>query len=195
MTSTGGDAVELRQRAAEAAAWLPIDSSAKDIRALATDPEPTVRQAFARCHRERREREWAARYVEQIVAVQDEGRVPSEWRYGRALGRIGDDAVLEDLEQRRRDPDLPPAVRHWLARIVKDVRKHWDEVTRRWPEPWFARRGGLEEVTGEVTQPDGTETRFQGRLWQVIPSEPSGISSWGGGRRKQSCQWVRRPFV
>ena len=46
LTNEGEDAVELRERAAEAAAWLPEELRSPQIEALATDPEPTVRQAY-----------------------------------------------------------------------------------------------------------------------------------------------------
>ncbi|CAN5708997.1 hypothetical protein BH23PLA1_BH23PLA1_27790 [soil metagenome] len=176
----GKDALELRQRAAEAAGWLPDRLRSPVVEALATDSEPSVRQAFARCDRERRERAWARTYVDRLVKVEEECDLLSAWRYGRALGQVGDDDALDRLEQRRQDPELPPALRHWLTRVIKKVRKRWDEVTRRWPEPWFARRGRLEEVVGVVIQADGTERAFRGWLWQVIKSDPTAISSWGG---------------
>jgi hypothetical protein len=180
LTKEGGDAIELRQRAAEAAAWLPDRLRTPEVTSLATDQEPSVRQAFARCERERREREWAAHYLERIVAVDHERDVPIVWRYGRALGKLGDDQALEMLERRRRNSDLSPAIRHWLTRTIKRVRAHWDEATRRWPEPWFARRGRLEEVAGVAVQADGSETEFRGMLWHVVDSEPTKPSSWGG---------------
>ncbi len=176
----GRDATELRKRAAEAAAWVPLKLRSAPVNALATDAEPSVRQAYARCDAERREREWAALYVDRIVAAEDERDLPSVWRYGRALGQIGDDGALERLERRRKTPELAPALRHWLTRTVNELRRHWDEVTRRWPEPWFARCGRLEEVAGVVAQADKAETAFHGWLWQVVKSEPTSVSSWGG---------------
>ena len=62
------------------------------------------------------------------------------------LSSVGDDEVLERLEERRRQ-ELPPGVRHWLGGLThQELRIRWDEVTRGWPEPWFARRGRLERV-------------------------------------------------
>ena len=180
LTNEGEDAVELRERAAEAAAWLPDELRSLQIAALATDPEATVRQAFKRCDRERRERKWAEIYVNRIMAVTDDRGIEAIWRYGRALAAVGDDQVLERLERRRKNVDVPPALQHWLTRIIKKLRNRWDEVTRRWPEPWFARRGHLEEVEGVVVQAEGAEIAFRGWLWLVIKSDPTAIGSWGG---------------
>ncbi len=180
LTNEGEDAVELRERAAEAAAWLPEELRSPQIAALSTDPEPTVRQAYKRCDRERRERKWAEIYVNRIMAVADDRGIEAIWRYGRALAAVGDDQILERLERHRKNGDLPPALQHWLTRIIKKLRKCWDEVTRRWPEPWFARRGRLEEVEGVVVHADGAEIAFRGWLWLVIKSDPTAISSWGG---------------
>jgi hypothetical protein len=180
LAKDGRDATELRQRAAEAGAWLPEPVRTPAIAALAWDPEPTVRQTFDRCNIERRERKWAAIYLEKVLAVNKESDLPATWRYGRALTKVGDDYALQQLEQRRRNRSLSPAVRHWLGRTVKRVRAHWDEVTRRWPEPWFARRGRLEEVTGVVIQGTGPEIPFRCWLWYVVDKTPIEIGTWGG---------------
>jgi len=136
--------VDMRRRAAEAAAWLEILPSEGGIADLAYDPEPEVRETFARCSQERRRRDWARLYLDHVLAIRDEESLLRCWRYGRALGRIGDDDVLERLEQHRREADLRPGIRYWLGRLIKKLRSHWDEVTHSWPEPWFARRGRLE---------------------------------------------------
>ena len=158
------------------------------------DPEPTVRQAYKRCDRERRERKWAEIYVNRIMAVGDDRGIEAIWRYGRALAAVGDDQILERLERHRKNADLPPALRHWLTRITKKLRKRWDEVTRRWPEPWFARRGRLEEVEGVVVQAGGAEIPFRGWLWLVIKSDPTAISSWGGWAM-QGGLWTGRAML
>jgi len=180
LTNEVEDAVELRERAAEAAAWLPEELRTPLIEALETDPEPTVRQAYKRCDHERRERKWAEIYFNRIMAVGDDRGIEAIWRYGRALAAVGDDQILERLERHRKNADLPPALRHWLTRITKKLRKRWDEVTRRWPEPWFALRGRLEEVEGVVVQDGGVELPFRGWLWLVIRGDPTAINSWGG---------------
>jgi hypothetical protein len=132
--------IDMRRTAAEAAAWLDSPPTEGPIADLAWDPEPEVRATFERCRRERRERDWAEHYLRHVLDVQDDASLIKAWKYGRALERLGDDYVLERLEQRRRQ-DLPPSVRHWLGRLIQKVRSRWDEVTRGWPEPWVARRG------------------------------------------------------
>jgi hypothetical protein len=180
MTRVGQEAVEVRERAAEAAGWLSSIERAAEVDDLANDPEPTVRRAFARCERERRERHWATLYTNRVLTVRESSEVLGGWRYGRALARVGDDVTLERLEHRRGNVDLPPAVRRWLSRIIKQVRNRWDEATRHWPEPWFARRGRIERMEGHVAHEDGREEPFQGWLWQAISDDATGTSSWGG---------------
>ena len=113
--------IDMRRRAAEAAAWLepaPIEGPVAD---LATDPEPEVRATFVRCRRERRERDWAKKYVRNVLAACEDTSLLTAWKYGRALERVGDDEALERLEERRPE-DLPPGVRHWLGRLIKKLR-------------------------------------------------------------------------
>ena len=104
----------MRLRAAEAAAWLEPIATEGPIAELAYDSEPEVRAIFARCRRERRERDWARGYLQNVLAACDDASLLTAWKYGRAVERVGDDEVLERLEERRRQ-DLPPGVRHYLA--------------------------------------------------------------------------------
>jgi hypothetical protein len=179
-TTSDRFSVESRERAAEASAWLPSDLKTSQIEALADDHEPTVRNAYARCEVERRERVWAALYVDVVVKVKIAAEIPGAWRYGLALGKVADDAALERLERRRSEPDLPPAVQRWLSRIIKKVRKRWDDTTRRWPEPWYARGGRIEAVAGTIAGKDGREETFKGWLWQEVSGESISFTSWGG---------------
>jgi hypothetical protein len=149
------------------------------IASLACDPEPEVRTTFARCQRERRERDWARKYLRDVLAVCDNASLLAAWKYGRALERVGDDEALEHLEERRRG-DLPPGVRHWLGRLIKKLRARWDEVTRGWPEPWFARRGRLERVDALVGDDEVRSKRVSCWLWQVPATDLVEFSVWGG---------------
>jgi hypothetical protein len=170
----------MRRRAAEAASWLgalPFEGPVTD---LASDPEPDVRETFARCQRERKERDWAAAYLQCVLEVRTEDSLLKNWRYGRALERTGDDSTLERLDEHRRLPDLPAGIRYWLGRLVKKLRTRWDEVTRKWPEPWFARRGSLEEAEGAIAETVAAKAAFHCWLWQLPASELTGVSSWGG---------------
>lgn len=171
-------AIDMRRRAAEAAAWLQAFPTEGPIADLAWDPEPEVRSTFERCRRERRERNWADQYLRDVLNVRDDGSLLKAWKYGRALERVGDDQVLEQLEEQRRR-DLPPGVRHWLGRLIKKLRARWDEVTRSWPEPWFARRGRLERVDALVGH--GQEAKSASCwLWQVPPTDLVELGVWGG---------------
>jgi HEAT repeat protein len=178
-------AIDMRRRAAEAAAWLepfPIEGPIAD---LASDPEPEVRATFARCRRERRERDWATVYVRNVLAACEDASVLTAWKYGRALERVGDDEALERLEQRRRG-ELAPGVRHWLGRLIKKLRTRWDEVTRGWPEPWFARRGRLERVDALVGDDEARARRVSCWLWQVPPTDLVEFGVWGGWCAEES---------
>jgi hypothetical protein len=172
-------AIDMRRRAAEAAAWLEPMPTEGPVADLAYDSEPEVRATFARCRRERRERDWARGYLQSVLAACDDASLLTAWKYGRALERVGDDEVLERLEERR-GQDLPPGVRHWLGRLIKDLRARWDEVTRGWPEPWFARRGRLERVDVLVGDDQAEAKRVSCWLWQVPPSDLVERSMWGG---------------
>jgi hypothetical protein len=172
-------AIDMRRRAAEGAAWLEPIPTEGPIADLAYDPEPEVRAAFARCKRERRERDWARGYLRNVLAVCDDASLLTAWKYGRALARVGDDEVLERLEERRRQ-DLPPGVHHWLGRLIKDLRASWDEVTRSWPEPWFARRGRLERVDALLGDDEASAQRVSCWLWRIPPADLVEQSVWGG---------------
>ncbi len=173
------DAIDMRRRAAEAATWLEPIPTEGPIADLAYDPEPEVRATFARCRRERRERDWARGYLLNVLAVRDDASLLTAWKYGRALVKVGDDEVLDRLEERRRE-DLPPGVHHWLGRLIKELRARWDEVTRGWPEPWFARRGRLERVDALVGDGEAAAKRVSCWLWQIPPTDLVERSVWGG---------------
>jgi hypothetical protein len=172
--------IDMRRRAAEAAAWLEPIPADGPVANLAFDPEPDVRETFARCRRERQERDWAGGYVRNVLAACDSASLLKAWKYGRALERVGDDETLERLEEKRRQNDLPPGVRHWLGRVIKKLRARWDEVTRSWPEPWFARRGRLERVDALVGDDEIRGQRVSCWLWQVPATDWVQWSVWGG---------------
>jgi hypothetical protein len=172
-------AIDMRRRAAEAAAWLEPIPAEGPVTELAYDSEPEVRATFARCRRERRERDWARGYLQSVLAACDDASLLTAWKYGRALERVGDDEVLERLEERRRQ-DLPPGVRHWLGRLIKELRGRWDEVTRGRPEPWFARRGRLERVDVLLGDDEAKTKRVSCWLWQLPLTDLVERGDWGG---------------
>ena len=169
----------LRRRAAEGAGWLPAVPIGSPIGALVWDTELSVREAYARSAAERDERRAAVEYESHVLAARDQAGVLRGWRYGAALGRVGDDRTVERL-----DPDdhidLAPAVRFWLDRVRKAVKKRWDEATRKWPEPWVTRRGFIEPLEGVVRAAGGRETQVHGFLWRTTPEQPNSYYGWGG---------------
>jgi hypothetical protein len=173
-------AIDIRRRAAEGAAWLAPFPTDGPIGDLACDPEPGVRETFARCRRERQERDWANEYLRYVLAACDNASLLKAWKYGRALERVGDDESLLRLEDRRREEELPPGIRYWLGLVIKKIRSRWDEVTRNWPEPWFARRGRLELVEAFVGDDEAKAKRVSCWLWMVPAADLAGIGAWGG---------------
>src|SRR5262249_6679916 len=89
--------VELRKRAAEAAAWLPIvdyPDEALSRFGFGWDPEPSVREIWHGVLSSRRKRHWSSDYVESALAAAaagDNQSIMKSYRYGRALCEVGDD--------------------------------------------------------------------------------------------------------
>jgi hypothetical protein len=166
-----------RRRAAECVGWLG-DDARKSVDRLAWDPEPAVREAFRRSMEERSDRELAREHEAKVIDVQDPEDIIAAWKYGVALGRLGDDGTIDRLEKRLEER-LAPSVRFWLIRVRKAAQRRWTDVTRRWPEPWFERRGGLETFVGVISTAAG-DSRVAGTLWLMEPETPSGHGSWGG---------------
>ena len=142
----------VRKRAAEASGWLLGDRYPLPIGRLAWDPEPSVRDAFARSQSERRERQYAEEYMEHVLSVREPEDVVPAWRYGEALARMGDDQALEIIEKRVSDSSLHPSIRFWLHRIRENLKKRWDHVVEKWPEPSYYPSGQAGGCEGHVDQ-------------------------------------------
>jgi hypothetical protein len=203
--ATEGEGEGPRRNAAEAAGWLPHAPLRTGLAALAWDREPGVRLTFRRMLAERDERLRAARYATHVCSVRHPRDVIRKWRYGVALAQIGDDATLNRLDERLATR-IHPAVRLWLERIRKAVQQRWDETTRKWPEPWFTRRGHLEQFMGTFRSLEGGPLQVgespsslgalvwaggppvpvppsfsvSGVLWQLPSETLGGWESWGG---------------
>jgi hypothetical protein len=177
---TNEEAIEIRKRAAEGSGWVREDLLSTEVQALAWDAEPHVRESYNRAMVDRRERDWAALYIEEVLAVKEPAGIITAWKYGKALVGVGDDRVIERLESHKRSTGLAPAIRHWLGRVAKDVRSRWEEVLRKWPEPWYTRRGDLETIEGTLKRGADVELALEGCLWYAPSRELGGISSWGG---------------
>jgi hypothetical protein len=191
--------VGLRERAAEAAGWLTVgrgERGRNTPQQLAVDPEPTVRQAWERARRERRERGWADSALQEVLKVTRNAKEnPTRaWRYGEAVVRWGDDDVLRSMRETLGMP-LAPHVHHWLERIEHDLEEHWDKAIRDWPDPWLMWEGTLEEVSGTIAileyhpfvEPRFVEARFALRfvearfaLWSKATAPGGRQHAWGG---------------
>jgi hypothetical protein len=174
---TGGSE-GLRRRAAEIAGWLPPNFVTQHLDSLRSDSEPGVREAYRRSIADRDERVLARLYEQRVLAVCNKDEVIGTWRYGVALSKVGDDLTLDRLADRL-SVDLPPSVRFWISRVRKAVERRWGDLTRQWPEPWFARRGHLETFTGTIRS-EGSEVTASGMLWHIPAELLTQLSSWGG---------------
>lgn len=177
--------IEFRKRAAEAAAWLPVelysDNAVSDL-GFSWDVEPSVRDIWVSVLSDRRQRNWANRYVERILELcrNDADPVLKAYRYGRALTIVGDDHSAASIEDFLAGQDLQPNVVHWLAKIVEELRKNWKKTTEKWPGPWSHEPGTIEDVNGEIVFGDGTRNPASFSLWCRHRSGPSNRTSWGG---------------
>src|SRR5258707_350356 len=124
-----GSALELRQRAAEAWAWLPADSADSQINAriyqsLAADAEKAVREIVHRTLQERRKREWAEEYLRGVR--EGTGKTKEEvlgaWCYAEALINVGDATFINIPRRDLRRRQLSPNHRHWFKMIVKETK-------------------------------------------------------------------------
>jgi hypothetical protein len=179
--------VELRQRAAEACAWLPSGedqpgASGELYQRLAADPERMVREAAERAWLERRERLWGEDYLSHILGIEDTSNdsILAMWPYGQALGKVGDDACRQTLLAGLRDRPYPPHVRHWLYQIAEGIEKRWRKVTQKWPDPWLPWDGTIESTRGKLIYSSKKSIEVHFSLWQQTAPTPSQPSSWGG---------------
>ncbi len=182
--SQSGD-MELRKRAAEATAWLPVSSYPDEAIlefGFGWDPEPSVREIWKGVLSERRGRRWAADYLDRILtsAVEDDQALLKSYRYGRALAKIGDDESVKRIDDFLASRELKPNVRHWLKKVAREIERHWRKVTERWPEPWSFEQGGIELLDGEIVLGDGTRLKARLSLWCRYRSGPSDFLAWGG---------------
>lgn len=183
-----GEAIllELNLRAAEACGWL--DEVIEDEKGFSliyqkevTHPERQVRDAAQRSWEERRKRFWARQYLQIVADVhgKDNQEILGSWCYGDALGQVGDDEIKKELIAHAGKEDLPPNVRHWLRRIIKNLEQNWKKITQKWPDPWVDVKGTIESGKGKVIA-SKKEFEIDYSIWQQPATSPSEKHSWGG---------------
>ena len=183
--------VDERRRAAEAAGWIregkngpPMPSV---LATLLVDPDRTVREAARRAAHERRNRLWADAYLDRVLAVREAGNeeVLQNYCYGQALIRTGDDGHQRRLQEHLETTELPPHVQHWMRRLLEGIEKQWQEVTRKWPDPWLGWGGTVEEVDGQLLF-DKAPVEVHFSLWRKERAALSDLTSWGAVVRSSS---------
>lgn len=182
--------IALRRFAAEAAAWMPVDSfrtlDNAQLRTAANDPERLVRSAAGRARQARRLRHWSGELLRQVSSPQTDPNdwVLSSYAAGCALGQIGDDADLQRLSEVAEDPETPPNVAHWLTRIADKLEGTWKDRTAKWPESWLPWQGALEQVDGTLGM-RGQTLNVRITLWLRRGKPGREPNAWG------AAAWVR----
>jgi hypothetical protein len=179
-----------RRYAAECAGWMLPKCAAEVFAPLGWDQEPAVRKAYGQSLKEHEDRLSAHEFAERVLAVRDPVDVVRAWRHGIGLALVGDDSTIRLLADRLGD-GLPPSVRFWLKRVRKAVERRWGEAMRKWPEPWYARPGQLEQFSGTLRGDNGKETGLSGTLWLMPAETPSERASWGGWGKTEKM-WSHR---
>ncbi len=181
--------VELRQRAAEACGWLDrvIDEDGSDAftglyQTLVTDREKSVRETAERTWKERRNRLWAEKYLSILMNVRGETNkeILDAWRHGEALVRTGDDSCKQALREHLAQDSHLPNLRYWIRQIVEDMQENWRKKIQKWPEPWFAWEGTIEEGQGKAQISISETTEVNYSVWCQPPPTPSELGDWGG---------------
>jgi hypothetical protein len=172
--------LEYRKRAAEAQAWA-VNRGNPSLTSLATDAERSVREAFSAAEEQRLERTWSQRYLNAILHEAGTRGALSQHALvcGEALKRIGDDDARAAVKRRLNESGLAPHARYWLIGVEKALKKRWDEVTRKWPQPWAELRGEAVSGVGFLEQ-NGERIKVRYQLWFKAGSEPRELPSWGG---------------
>jgi len=181
--------LDLNIRAAEAIGWIEYTPETADRDGFSeifvrccVDPEPKVREAAQRARDERRKRLWARDYLAIVLNVRGETNreILDAWCYGDALGQIGDDECQEILRDHLTNQVLPPHIRHWSGRILKQMESNWKKTTQKWPEPWTDMRGMIESGSGKLIFENGEEIVIQYSIWGEMGAVPGEKHSWGG---------------
>ena len=132
--------------------WLNDSEFQKNFDCFSTDPERSVRETAFRISAERRKRSAGSKCLSEILRVH-EGKtqeILKAWKFGQALGRVGDDFCIRTIRECAGSGNLPRNVRHWLERINEGIEEGWRKATQKWPEPWLSwgrsHRGGTGSI-------------------------------------------------
>ncbi len=180
--------IRTRERAAEACAWLMEGdpSPVEIVRQLREDIEPSVRDIANESLRSQRERQWASDYTRRLVAIAerpDNSSLPM-WCYGRALGTVGNEETIDNLQEITSSKHLAPHLRYWYECTIDVTTKRWREVTGHWPESWVSQRGVIEEVDGAIDADDRSEgTPMHFTLWGLPPRTLAERFAWEASAR------------
>lgn len=174
---------EERKRAAEAVAWVPESVFESTLVVdLLSDRERDVRSTTRTARGLRWQRKWADQYLDKVSNVQGVGNeeILTTYRYGSALGRIGDDAHRRKLLVLARDERRASNVRYWFKFVADQIEARWRDVTRKWPQPHFGWEGMVEEVEGEAASDEIGTAKAHLSLWYRPQTTPSSQGAWGG---------------
>jgi hypothetical protein len=174
--------VELRRRGAEACSWLSDDQFTSIFEQFSYDPDRTVRETAFRMRSERQIRINSHACLSAVLSVNsgDTDEMLSSWRFGRALSLRGDDFCIRAIRKHLHARRLPPNVRHWLGQIMERIESNWTKVTQKWPEPWLAWEGAIEENRGKVILPGNDQVSVKYTLWLQPRLTSSRVGNWRG---------------
>lgn len=89
-------------------------------------------------------------------------------------------ATMTQLARHMANVKLPLNVVYWLERLIKAIDRRWKQETRKWPEPWIASKGDIEELNGKIILDDGSSYEARFSLWCRWAAGPSDFNKWGG---------------
>jgi HEAT repeat protein len=179
---------KLRTLGAEAACWLPPDSSVSMdndlLRSALRDEEHLVREAARRSRTALRHRQWATELIRHIGMPRPDANdwALSCYAFGRALERVGDDSDLAVLERMVVDREVPPSVRYWMKVISEQLSEQWKKTTDGWPDSWLPWQGAVEDSEGTI-RAGGQAFDATLSLWLRRGRTLDDTSGWGAVAR------------
>lgn len=148
---------------------------------LAYDREHIVRETAERSHRDRRNRDWADAYLARLRQVKDDNNesVLSNWCYGEALVRVGEESHAHALRQMASQA-VPLHLQYWFERLSSAVEKRWHETTRDWNQPQLSQTGLVERREGEAILNEKDKYPVRVSVWAQPTAKLAHGHDWGG---------------